>query len=100
VRSRYGLSDLAPLFELQDRLDRAIKLARVGEFDGNEVATDLSDVTLYMYGPDADRLFSAVRPVLESTDFLRGAVATLRFGPPGAGARRTTVTIGTTGNRP
>src|SRR5262245_3056507 len=60
-----GTTDLAPLFALEERLEAAINAARVGEFDGNEVAADGSDGVLYMYGPDADRLFEAIRPVLE-----------------------------------
>ena len=46
------------------------------------MAADGSDGFLYMYGPDADRLFAAVRPVLEGADFMRGARVTLRYGPP------------------
>ena len=37
------------LFELEQRLERAILAAAVGEFDGNEVGEGLC--TLYMYGP-------------------------------------------------
>lgn len=83
VRFAYiGSTDLEPLFTLEAQLESAITAAQVGEYDGNEVAVDGSDGTLYMYGPDADKLFTAIRPVLETCSFMKGAVVTLRFGPP------------------
>jgi hypothetical protein len=51
---------------LEKKLETAVGAAKVGEFDGNEMAVDGSDGFLYMYGPDADQLFDAVKPVLES----------------------------------
>jgi hypothetical protein len=83
-----GSTDLTPLFDLEKKLEAAIDAAKVGELDGNEVATDGSDGTLYMYGPDADRLFEAVKLVLEGCSFMRGARITLRYGSPGADQRQ------------
>jgi len=83
-----GSRDLTPLFDLEKKLEAAIDPARVGELDGNEVATDGSDGTLYMYGPDADRLFETVKPVLEGCHFMRGARVTLRYGSIGADQRQ------------
>lgn len=80
-----GSTDLDPLFALEEKLESAISAARAGEYDGNEVAVDGSDGTLYMYGPDADKLFAAVRSTLEACSFMKGAVAKLRYGPPGEG---------------
>ena len=40
-----------------------------------------------MYGPDAEKLFEGVKPIMESTDFLRGADVKLRFGPPEDGVK-------------
>jgi hypothetical protein len=91
VEFTYGLKDLGPLRETESRLDAAVKSAEVGEYDGDEIATDLSEGSLYMYGPDADRLFAAVRPVLESASFMRGAVVHVRYGPPGSPELRVTI---------
>ena len=44
-----------------------------------------------MSGPDADRLFAAVRPVLEGADFMRGARMTFRYGPPRMACEREVV---------
>ena len=83
-----GSTDLTLLFELEKKLKAAINAAKAGEFDGNEVATDGSDGVLYMYGPDADRLFETVKPVLERCSFMGGARITLRYGSPGANQRQ------------
>ena len=78
---QYGQTDLEPLFEVERQLEAAIEKAGVGEFDGNEIAVDGSDGSLFMYGPDADKLFEAVKPVLESADCLSEVVVRLWYGP-------------------
>jgi hypothetical protein len=87
VHFTYGSTDLGRLFELEERLESAISAAGVGEYDGNEVAVDGSDGYLYMYGPDADKLFEIIRPILERTSFMRGAEVRKRYGPPSDGVR-------------
>jgi hypothetical protein len=94
VKFKYGTRDLGPLFELEDQLIAAINAVRAGEFDGNEVATDGSDGSVYMYGPDADKLFEAVRPVLAAATCIHRAVATVRYGPPGDSTRKKEVAFG------
>ena len=89
-----GSTDLARLFALEEKLEAVINAAKAGELDGNEVATDGSDGFLYMYGPDADRLFEVIRPVLEACSFMRGARITLRYGPATAEARRREFVLG------
>jgi hypothetical protein len=77
----YGIEELDDLFDLEDKLRNAIELKHVGEYDGHEIAMDSSDGTLYMYGPNAQTLFKCIKPILEETEFMRGAIAQLRFGP-------------------
>jgi hypothetical protein len=89
----YGSRDLSKLFELEDQLVAAISDANVGEYDGNQIAVDGSDGTLYMYGPDADRLFEAVKPILEGTSFMKGAKVTRRYGPAEDGVREAHTSI-------
>lgn len=69
------------LFALEDKLEKAIAISGAGEYDGNEIAVDGSDGYLYMYGPDADRLYLVVKPILEITPFTKGAHVTKRYGP-------------------
>lgn len=94
VHFDYGSTDLAPLFALERRLDDALKAAGAGEVDGNEVATDGSDGYLYLYGPEAGRLFEVARPHLEAAGFMRGARARIRYGKANSGAREEFVELG------
>ena len=87
IHFNYGSTDLTLLFQLEDQLLKAIDAAGVGEYDGNEVAADGSDGTLYMYGPNADALFEVARPILESATFMQGATAKIRYGPPEDGVK-------------
>jgi hypothetical protein len=80
VSFRYGLADLDPLFELERRIERALAERDAGELDGNEVAHDLSEGSIYIYGPDADAIYAAIEGDLAATPFLRGAQVTRRYG--------------------
>jgi hypothetical protein len=93
VHFTYGSTDLSRLFELERKLESAIEEAKVGEYDGNDVAVDGSNGYLYMYGANADALFEIVRPILEATEFMKGAKALLRYGPPADGIREVELVI-------
>lgn len=58
VHFDFAADSLEPLHDFEEQLEAAIAEAEVGEYDGHEIAVDLSDGTLYMYGPDADALFA------------------------------------------
>jgi len=88
IHFRYGSTDLKPLSALEDKLELTIKSAGVGVLDGDEVATDGHDGYIYMYGPNADRLFDAIKPVLASTSFMKGARIAKRYGPPSEATRQ------------
>lgn len=94
VEFNYGLDDLDPMYELEDALESLIDETGVGEFDGHEIAVDMSDGRFYMYGPDADALFAAIEPTLMNASFMAGAKVTKRYGPPEDGVPETVVTIG------
>jgi hypothetical protein len=85
VHFDYCADSLDPLFDLEEQLETAVSEADVGEYDGHEIAVDLSDGSLYLYGPDAEALFAIVEPLLTSAKCLQRAKATLRFGPANAG---------------
>jgi hypothetical protein len=80
VHFDYGSRDWAPFFSFEKRLEHAVAASGLGDYDGNELAVDGSDGTLYMYGPDADKLFAVVKPLLESSALLKHVVVTLRYG--------------------
>lgn len=89
----YGSTDLSTLYALEDRLEEAIARTRTGRLDGHEIAKDGRDGYLYLYGPDADELFSAIKSTLEETSFLKGAEVTKRYGQPDKNPRETSLLI-------
>jgi hypothetical protein len=80
VHFSYGHKDWSPFFKFEETLEKAVNASGLGDYDGNELAVDGSDGTLYMYGPDADRLFAFVKPYLESARILKDIEVTLRYG--------------------
>jgi hypothetical protein len=75
----FGSSEEAEdIHELSDRLAEAIEENHVGEFDGDEFGE--GECVLYMYGPDADALFSAIEPVLRLSPLTKGARVIKRYG--------------------
>ena len=63
--------------QVAGEIERIVREAAVGEYDGDEFGG--GSVTLYIYGPDADRISSAVRPALERLVAGRTKI-TLRYG--------------------
>ena len=90
----YKGENLEPLHKLEDRLERVITENKAGEYDGHEISVDYNDCVLYMYGPNAEVLFKTVKQTLEATDFMLGAKAKLRFGPPEDGTKEIEVQVG------
>jgi hypothetical protein len=70
----------AAIFDLEDMLRDAVDSRGVGEFDGVEFGGGLC--VLYMYGPDADRLFAVVEPILKAAPLTRGGFAIKQYGAP------------------
>ncbi len=94
VQFDYGIEGMEELYNLRDKLESIIEENQLGEYDGHEMATNYSDGFLYMYGPNAETLFNGIKDTLEQTDFMKGAKAKLRFGPPEDGVKEITVEIG------
>lgn len=66
------------IYALEDRLEKAIEDASVGEFDGDLFGE--GECILYMYGPNAERLFVVIEPILKSFPVAAGGYAIKRFG--------------------
>lgn len=81
-----GLPDIVyeqyDVTELEDQLDKALTVANVGSYDGNEYGP--SETVLYMYGPDSEKMFAAIRSVLESHPLCERARVIIRKGGPGS----------------
>ena len=79
------------LFDFEERIEAAITAADAGEFDGDLIGR--GECVLYMYGPDADRLFGVVEPLLRASPLTRGGYAVKRYGAAGSGAREERVPL-------
>jgi hypothetical protein len=66
------------IHELCSQLELCIERAGAGEFDGDEFGA--GECTLYMYGPDADRLFGAVERQLRRSAHAHGGFVIKRYG--------------------
>jgi len=78
--------DRESAFELEGRLVEVLESTRAGEFDGDEFGA--GEVILFIYGQDADRLFTVVEPLLRTTPFAWGGYAIKRYGGPGQSEKR------------
>ena len=93
VHFNYGIKRLDELHQLEKSLEKVITANNLGEYDGHEIAVDFSDGFLYMYGPNAEVLFKGIKSTLESFDFMKGASAKLRFGPPDPDTKKVEVIL-------
>ena len=66
------------LADLEKRVERSIKKARVGEFDGNEFGG--GECIWYMYGPDADALYRTVEGTIREAATQAGSFVVKRRG--------------------
>ena len=66
------------IHELSRRLEEQINAQEVGEFDGDEFGE--GHCTLFMYGPDADALYSVIEPILRESALSMGGHITKRHG--------------------
>jgi hypothetical protein len=72
--------DVAACQRLETKLEGCIERAQVGEMDGNEIGD--GECTLFMYGPDADKLFGAIEPSLRASRMAKGATVVKSYGDP------------------
>ena len=80
VEFQYSRTDLAPLFELEERLVRALEISCVGVYDRNTMGVHGSRGCLTLYGPDAEKIFAVIQPFLADAPFLRNPQAIVRYG--------------------
>ena len=73
--------ELAELFKFEEQVASAIERAHAGEHDGNEVGG--GEFTIYCYGPNGDKLFAAIEPVLNKSKFKKNVRVVVRYGKPG-----------------
>src|SRR5688572_21792469 len=77
------------IFDLEDKLEAAVKQHNAGEYDGHEFGEGWG--TLYLYGPDAGRLAEVVLPLVRDAAPRDGSYIVRRFGAPGAREERVVI---------
>jgi hypothetical protein len=70
---------------LSDRLSEILERSGLGESDGDEYRP--AETTLFMYGPDAERLFEGIEAALKAYPLCQNARVVVRRGSPGAPER-------------
>jgi len=80
VQFRYNRPDRAPLIQLEERLMEAVEAAYVDAYERNKATVRGIDNRLSIVGPDAEKIFAVVQPILATTPFLGNAQATIRYG--------------------
>ena len=80
VNIYYQLEDISELHSLDSDLRSAISKAKVGLYDGHEIALDLSHSILLMYGPSADELLQVAEPILRKHVWPLGGECCRRYG--------------------
>jgi hypothetical protein len=83
VHFEYGSTNFQLVYALGDQIESAVAEAKVGEYDGHALPADGSEGRYFVFGPDAEAIYRAIAPVLESSSLMRGATVTLWFGQPG-----------------
>jgi hypothetical protein len=79
LSSEHGSSEeIESIHEFTDELAEAIEQHEAGEFDGDEFGGGVC--RLFMYGPDADKLFDAIKKPLLASPFSKGGHAIKRYG--------------------
>jgi hypothetical protein len=77
------------IIALEEAIENALRESRAGEFEGHDLRDGVW--TLYLYGPDAERIFESVAEVVRGARLDPSSHAILRFG--GRGAREERVAL-------
>ena len=70
---------------LEDELIELMDPTDFGYHDGNEIGG--GETTLWLFGKDAEQVFSHIAPTLCRNSFCKGATVTLRYGEYGSKER-------------
>jgi len=73
------------LMTLESQLTASLDGAGVGELDGNEIGPE--GAVIYLYGSDAERLFTKIESVLRNYPLCQKARVVIRQGKPGSPQR-------------
>ena len=93
VHFGYGSTNFQYVYALGDQIQVAITEAKAGEYDGHRLPADGSEGRYFLKGPDAEKMFKVIAPVLEASPLMRGATVTLYYGPAGWSTRKRVIKL-------
>lgn len=70
--------DRIAILKLEEMIEDAVAATAAGDLDGDEFGQ--GECVLYVYGPDADRLFALIEPLLKSSPVACGGFAVKQYG--------------------
>lgn len=75
--------EVAAIRRLENRMQALVRQHGTGEYDGDDFGD--GRCTLYLYGPDADRLYQSICEPLVTSPMSFGGHVIKRYGEPGEG---------------
>ena len=73
VRFDFYPEDSTQIHQLEKKLQRAMQRARVGELGETEFHLDGNEGFFYLFGPNPERLFAVIGPILQSSALMQNA---------------------------
>ncbi len=83
---KHDVRAIIPFSKAVERIREMLAGTRIGEYLEDDMAIDGGDAEAILCGPDAQRLYETISPVLSELRFLHGAKVTFVYGPLHVGA--------------
>jgi hypothetical protein len=64
-----NLDKLNELYQLEDKLGEILNAGGLGDVDGHEVSTDVSEASIFLAGRNSQKIFAAIRDILIAVEF-------------------------------
>lgn len=80
IKFNYQIEDFDFLDELQDQIERVVTYHKVGEYDSYELDEDNNRAIFFLTAHDPEILFKNLKPVLQESPILKGALIDVQMG--------------------
>jgi len=80
IKFNYKTEDFDYLDELQDGIERVVTYHKVGEYDSYELDEENNRAIFFLSAHDPEILFRNLKPILEESPILKGAIIDVEMG--------------------
>jgi hypothetical protein len=80
IKFNYKVEDFNYLDKLQDDIDRAVSFRNIGVYDNYELDEDNNRAIFYLTSTDPEMLFKTIKPILQESPILKGALVDIEMG--------------------